>query len=41
MSNDSTGNISTWHWQKIYIYTCTVCTMTLSYFRADPRTADP
>lgn len=39
MSNDSTGNISTWNWQKKYIYT--VCTMTLSYFRADPRTADP
>lgn len=39
MSNDSTESISTWNWQKIYIYT--VCTMTLSYFRADPRTADP
>lgn len=24
---------------KKYIYT--VCTMSLSYFRADPRTADP
>lgn len=26
---------------KKYIYNYTVCTMTLSYFRADPRTADP
>lgn len=27
---------------KKYIYIPgTVCTMTLSYFRADPRTADP